>query len=267
MSYFIPDQSAFDKEDDDDNIQFPKEYLNDSVANSQTVFENGFHYYILNEDTKIYRGLPKHASSFFSINNGPTFFTSTIAGSMQYGFPHEYSVHSPIHLLALDNDENKNTLREHFGDRLDILRILKNQYGNVRNSSTKEDTLFSEFLCENGFQGYMTLQHKTPTDFGGSFHTEIVLCSPDNISHDREINIPDKFVHFITNNISKRNHMDVRSSPPTKRKLPSFDSPVKMQSRNLFSTPGGGGRKRKSKTMKKFKNTRNKTIGKKKKNK
>jgi len=241
MNYFIPDQSAFDKEDDD-NIQFPPEYTNDTVRHSKPILEkDGYTYYILPENTKVYRGLPKDATSFYTRNShkGPTFFTSTIAGSMQYGFPHEYNVTSTLKLLALDNDKNKDKLREEYGNRSDIMKILGNQYGKYRNSSTKEDTLFSEFLCSIGFEGYMTLQHNTLTDFGGSFHTEIVLCSPDKISHVGEIRVQDKDnVKYITNHISKRNNID---SPPRKKKR-GFYSPVKtiQQSQNSYSTPGGG---------------------------
>lgn len=257
MNYFIPDQSAFDKEDDD-NIQFPPEYTNDTVRDSVTILEkDGYTYYILPENTKVYRGLPKHSTSFYTRNrnNGPTFFTSTIAGSMQYGFPHEYNVTSTLKLLALDNDKNKDKLREEYGNRSDIMKILGNQYGKYRNSSTKEDTLFSEFLCSIGFEGYMTLQHKTLTDFGGSFHTEIVLCSPNKISHVGEIRVHDKDnVEYITNHISKRNNID---SPPRKKKR-SFDSPVKTttQSRNLVYTPGGGKHKTKTRTTRTTRKTK-----------
>ena len=251
MSYFIPDQSAFDKEDDD-NIQFPPEYTNDTVRHSKPILEkDGYTYYILPENTKVYRGLPKDATSFYTRNShkGPTFFTSTIAGSMQYGFPHEYNVTSTLKLLALDNDKNKDKLREEYGNRSYIMQILSNQYGKYRNSSTKEDTLFSEFLCSIGFEGYMTLQHNTLTDFGGSFHTEIVLCSPDKITHVGEIRVQDKdkdkFVKYITNHISKRNNID---SPPRKKKM-KFDSPVKTtQSQNSFYTPGGGKLKTRTRT-------------------
>ena len=254
-----PDQSAFDKEDDD-NIQFPTEYTNDTVRDSKPILEkDGYTYYILPENTKVYRGLPKHATSFYTRNShkGPTFFTSTIAGSMQYGFPHEYNVTSTLKLLALDNDKNKDKLREEYDNRSDIMKILGNQYGKYRNSSTKEDTLFSEFLCLIGFEGYMTLQHNTLTDFGGSFHTEIVLCSPDKISHVGEIRVQDKdkdkdkFVKYITNHISKRNNID---SPPRKKKR-SFDSPVKTtQSQNSFYTPGGGKLKTRTRTRTSRKN-------------
>ena len=284
MSYFIPDQSAFDKEDDD-TIQFPTEYTYDTVGNSEPIFDEKtrYYYYIIPENTKVYRGLPKHATSFYTRDNGPTFFTSTIAGSMQYGFPHEYNVITTIKLLALDNDENKDKLRTQYGNRSDIMKILDNQYGKYRNSSTKEDTLFSEFLCEIGFEGYMTLQRKTRTDFGGSFHTEIVLCSSylDKISHVGEINIQDtdtdkdtdkdknKFVKYITNNILKRNNTDSWiPSPPRKKKM-IFDSPVKTtQSRNLFSTPGGGKQPKpkpdpKTKTKTSKKGGKNKTVRKK----
>jgi hypothetical protein len=255
MSYFIPDQSAFDKEDDD-NMLFPKEYTYDTVRDSATILEkDGYTYYIIPENTKVYRGLPKHATSFYTRNKGPTFFTSTIAGCMQYGFPHEYNVISTIKLLALDNDKNKDKLREEYGNRSDIMKILHNQYGKYRNSSTKEDTLFSDFLCSIGFEGYMTLQHKTLTDFGGSFHTEIVLCPSyleDKISHVGEINIQDKdkdndkdkFVKYITDNVSKRNNIDSLINTPPRKKKMKFESPVKTtQSRNLFSTPGGGKRR------------------------
>jgi hypothetical protein len=64
-----------------------------------------------------------------------------------------------------------------------IQSILEKNYGynnNIRHSDNDADKTLSRYLCDEGYAGYALLE-QMGTDFEGQFHTEIMLCEPNDI--------------------------------------------------------------------------------------
>lgn len=64
-----------------------------------------------------------------------------------------------------------------------IRKILEKNYGflnNKRDSDNRADKTLSRYLCGEKYAGYALLE-QMGTDFEGQFHTEIMLCEPNDI--------------------------------------------------------------------------------------
>lgn len=97
-----------------------------------------------------------------------------------YGIIYEFQTTREYKLVALDD---KNTQQFFYTNApLDIQNILKQNYGykdNIRNSVAEKDKKISEYLCENGYDGYAI--QSMDTDFGGKFHPELMVCNVSGI--------------------------------------------------------------------------------------
>ena len=97
----------------------------------------------------------------------------------QYGMVFELKTDKKYELLALDE---ANTMKMIYEDAPDnIQTILERNYGygkkkKIRNSVNDKDVELSNYLCDMGFDGYAITSMET--DFGGSFHEEVMICRP-----------------------------------------------------------------------------------------
>jgi len=95
----------------------------------------------------------------------------------EYGIIFEFITTQPLKLLALDDPDTVDILYENT-DNSNIRYILDNNYGHadgIRKTVSDKDRELSQYLCEQGYDGYAI---KTmPTEGGGTFHTEFMICN------------------------------------------------------------------------------------------
>lgn len=95
----------------------------------------------------------------------------------QYGVMHEFITTKNLLLIRLDDKDTQKYLYE-LADET-IQNILKKNFGyenNLRDTDREPDAKMAGFLCDLGYDGYLTDTMKT--DGNGSFHREIVICNP-----------------------------------------------------------------------------------------
>ena len=237
--------------------------------------EDGMNYYIIPKNTKLYRGDTKmydtknpHEPITDHLIGNPVFFGTSIEEVAQYGIVYEFKVNKELHLLALDDEVTLAKLSETISDAK-LKKILRVNYGKIRTSFSKDDKAFVSYLCENQYNGYAT--PKLETDFGGSFHPEILLCDINNVTLIKQITTKSKEINQF---IDKQNSLNVAKDLKEKRKKPvkrlSFNNDhdeeeVKPLNRLLFDDDeddspmkkGGKSRKLRNKTKSKKHRKRN----------
>lgn len=195
-------------------------------------------YYLLPKGTKIYRG---ESTETPELKNIPTFFGITKEEVKQYGIVHEYVIKKDIQLLALDNEKTQREIYNSVKDHPVIKNILKKNYGygneNIRNSEVTSDKILVKYLCENNYNGYAT--DNMPTAFKGTFHKEILLCSPaaDLITYNKQVTSPKTAKKYKEEDITRRRDTEMKESRrKNKSKKLSDGSPEssEMKSMKLF---------------------------------
>ena len=147
-------------------------------------------YYIIPKGSKIYRGdnrLKMGEKHWKDIIKRPTFFAlNQEDAETSYGVTYELITDKEYKLLALDNKHTIPILLSKINDNK-IKKIIELHYGykGTRNSHLEDDLKLTNHLCELGYEGYAT--NKMPTDFGGFFHAEIMICYPKNIHSPRQV--------------------------------------------------------------------------------
>jgi len=146
---------------------------------------DGLYYYVLPEGFSLYRGdnsmtLETTFNNKTTFNNRRPLFLGTKSEAVeQYGMVFELKTDKEYKLLALDE---ANTMKMIYEDAPDYIQtILERNYGygkkkKIRNSVNDKDVELSNYLCDMGFDGYAITSMET--DFGGSFHEEIMICRP-----------------------------------------------------------------------------------------
>ena len=165
-------------------------------------------YTIVPKDTLLFRGTKKIPDEI----DRATYYTQSIKTANIYlptnkpGFMNVYKTLFDLKIFKLDSLHNANLLlKETFDDKsivqksttggldmtlYDIIRLLytgeyvvqpKETKGHqikrlIRNSSTKSDIIFSNWLCNNGFNGYEAGIMKQK--LGHDFPAETMLCKP-----------------------------------------------------------------------------------------
>ena len=147
-------------------------------------------YYIIPKGSKIYRGdnrLKMGEKYWKDIIKRPTFFAlNQEDAETSYGVTYELITDKEYKLLALDNKHTISILLSKINDNK-IKKIIELHYGykGTRNSHLEDDLKLTDHLCELGYEGYAT--NKMPTDFGGFFHAEIMICYPKDIHSPRQV--------------------------------------------------------------------------------
>jgi hypothetical protein len=95
----------------------------------------------------------------------------------QYGVMHEFNTTKNLLLIRLDDKDTQTYLYEIADENIQtILKINFGYENNLRDTDREPDAKIASFLCELGYDGYLTDTMKTEGD--GSFHREIVICNP-----------------------------------------------------------------------------------------
>lgn len=97
-----------------------------------------------------------------------------------YGITFEFVVQKPMTLIAIDRNNGNPAFLQRVSEN--VQRILNVNYGysdNTRNSTPRSDNMLSEFIRDTlgEYDGYGC--NEMPTDSGGTFHSEIMVCHPN----------------------------------------------------------------------------------------
>jgi hypothetical protein len=190
----------------------------------------------------------------------------------EYGIIYEFETTMPYTLLALDNSVTQKMLHETAPKH--IQTILEKNYGYIntmRDSESNSDRILSQYLCENGYDGYAL--HGMKTEGGGLFHDEIMICNAESIKLVRLVTLPERKLALLQHN--KEKEMSRQLKETRKKNIESeFDMPSPLPSKKIAKSlffdeedneedDISGGRKSKSRRTKTL---RKKRISRRKKN-
>lgn len=196
-----------------------------------TVEENRFKYYVIPENTPLFRGdIPEDFENPLSNINGPVFFGDNVETARTYGLPFEFKPINEIKVLALD--KSMETIYNNADDA--IKSILKKNYGypnGYRNSDDKADKQLTDYICKT-YVGYAL--DFMPTEADGKFHREIVLCDKEQVEFVRKVPISKAEENTIIDNQKLRRAEQNRVEQKKRPRRDSMDN-----SNNLPTTVFG----------------------------
>jgi len=171
--------------------------MGDILPFFNTVVENEITYYVIPANTRLFRGdIPADYTNPLSHMNGPIFFGESIDVARIYGLPFEYKTTNELQLLALDR--SMDTI---YNAANPIIKsILKKNYGypdGYRNSDDDADKQLTQYIC-NTYGGYAL--DFMPTEGGGKFHREIILCDKTQVEFVKKVMISQAEENTIIDN-------------------------------------------------------------------
>lgn len=206
--------------------------------------KEGIKYYVLPKGSKLYRGDNKITGIKYTFpDNRRTFFAFSHEEATEYGVVYEFETNKELHLVKIDDEENLEKLHKNASET--VKKIIENNYGygyypsgnkRTRDSVHKEDYIFSDYLCNKGFQGYAS--NKVTGDIiRSNFHREVMLCDPQRHVSIKHKITPDEEEENLRNtteqkNISLRDRMEREEKLKNKRKSRLDTS--SMMSNRLF---------------------------------
>lgn len=133
--------------------------------------------YVIEKDTKIYRGDKSDINPQDKLSKEYLFFTPKMDQAKQYGIVSEFETNKSLRVVALDDitEDFFNSAPE------DVQKYLVSNYGyntddKLRNTNETGDFRVSQYICDQGYDGYAI--DTMATDSEGTFHQEIVICNP-----------------------------------------------------------------------------------------
>jgi hypothetical protein len=205
--------------------------------------EDGMAYYIIrtgcplfkatkSSDTLVLR--PGRLSFFGVYNMDPAYIESY---ENEYGIIFAFETIRPYKLLALDHPATKMELYNRAPEN--IQRILRKNYGyntmsGTRDSELNSDLALSQYLCDQGYQGYAINTMQTDT---GEFHPEFMICNVDGMRPlGRITNDPRKIANILERGRIDEASRDLKVSRTKKRQ--GTESPYAARARptNLFAS-------------------------------
>jgi hypothetical protein len=157
-----------------------------------------------------------------------------------YGITFEFVVQKPMTLIAIDQNNGNPAFLQRINEKMQ--RILDVNYGynsnNKRNSTPRSDMKLSEFIRDNfgEYDGYGS--NEMPTDSGGVFHSEIMVCHPNNFI-DEGVRITDD------GKLSELHakHLDIVYKPKRKTRRRRSNSSGSSRSSGRRSSSNSSGRR------------------------
>lgn len=143
--------------------------------------------YVIDKYTKIYRGDKSNINPQDKLKKEYLFFTPKMEQAKQYGIVSEFETNKPLRVVALDD-----ITTDFFNSApTDVKKYLVSNYGyntddKLRNTNESGDFRVSQYICEQGYDGYAI--DTMATDSEGTFHQEIVICNPSvNVNFVHEV--------------------------------------------------------------------------------
>jgi hypothetical protein len=219
--------------------------------------QTGIKYYMLPVDSILYRGDSTRGP--MDLDDRPTFFGfDQVNVEENYGVAYRFTTKVELKLIALDKNQNTP-----FYNDLEpsLKRIMDVNYGyrtGIRDSVSDKDKQISAYICDTfpEYDGYAC--NTMPTEFGGSFHSEAMICLPiSKLMGGELVTDPDKKRRLEDEAASRRaSSFNVKQ----KKQRPSFrgsnlfgdDDEEETMSRSLF----GGKKTKKSRKSRKSKKSK-----------
>jgi len=143
--------------------------------------KNGIYVYKVAKGARVFRGDSSiNRRTDYPLDNRITFFGLDKENvEHNYGITFEFVVQKPLTLIAIDRNNGNPAFLDRINEK--TKRILDVNYGyksGLRNSTPRSDNKLSEFIRDNlgEYDGYGC--NEMPTDSGGRFHSEIMVCHP-----------------------------------------------------------------------------------------
>ena len=204
----------------------PDPFINGSIS---TIIEDGLAYYMIPKGLRFFRAkkgsryninpdfsvLTLNPRAFFGIYNmDPDYIESY---EDKYGVIFAFETTRPYKLLALDHPTTKMALYASVPPNIrDVLRI---NYGYTmsgkRNSQLNSDLVLSQYLCDNGYQGYATNFIETDIDY---FDPEFMICDVGGIKSLGRITDPSRIRSIVESGKLKKHSEELEAARQEKRK-------------------------------------------------
>jgi len=236
-------------------------FKNGSIS---TIIDDGMAYYMIQPGCPLFKATKRSDTlvlrpgrlSFFGVyNTDPDYIESY---ENEYGIIFAFETTRPYKLLALDHPATKMALYNRVPEN--IQRILRRNYGYTmsgsRDSELNSDITLSQYLCDEGYEGYATSSMETDT---GEFHPEFMICNVDGMRPlGRITNDPRKIANILERGRIDEASRDLKvsrkgkqnpESPSAARARPrsfaptnlfaSYDSPPRAPSRFTMESSSG----------------------------
>ena len=215
-------------------------FTNGSIS---TIIEDGLAYYIIRPGCPLFKAtknsdtlvLSRGRLSFFGVHNlDPDYIASY---EDEYGIIFAFETTRPYKLLALDHPATKMALYNKVPEN--IKRILRRNYGyntmsGSRDSELDSDLALSQYLCDEGYEGYATNFMQTDT---GEFHPEFMICNVDGMRPlGRITNNPTKIANILRRGEIDQVSRDLKVSRKSKQ-IPESPSATKARARPRAFAP------------------------------
>ena len=204
----------------------PDPFINGSIS---TIIEGGLAYYIIPKGLRFFRAkkgsryninpdfsvLTLNPRAFFGIYNmDPEYIESY---ENKYGVIFAFETTRPYKLLALDHPDTKMALYDRVPPN--IQAVLRINYGYTmsgkRNSQLNSDLVLSQYLCDNGYQGYATNFIETDIDY---FDPEFMICDVGGIKSLGRITDPIRIASIVESGKLKKHSEELEVARQEKRK-------------------------------------------------
>ena len=202
-------------------------FKNGSISTITDV--DGMAYYIIPKGLRFFRAkkgsrynitpdfsvLTLNPRAFFGVYNMDRDYIESYED--KYGVIFAFETTRPYKLLALDHPDTKATLYSRVPPNIqDVLRI---NYGYTmsgkRNSQLNSDLVLSQYLCENGYQGYATDFIETDIDY---FDPEFMICDVGGIASLGRITEPSRIASIVESGKLKKHSEELEAARQEKRK-------------------------------------------------
>ena len=204
----------------------PDPFINGSIS---TIIEDGLAYYIIPKGLRFFRAkkgsrynitpdfsvLTLNPRAFFGVYNMDRDYIESYED--KYGVIFAFETTRPYKLLALDHPTTKMALYASVPPNIrDVLRI---NYGYTmsgkRNSQLNSDLVLSQYLCDNGYQGYATNFIETDIDY---FDPEFMICDVGGIKSLGRITDPSRIRSIVESGKLKKHSEELEAARQEKRK-------------------------------------------------
>ena len=205
--------------------------------------EGGMGYYIIQPGCPLFKAtknsdrlvLSSGRLSFFGVHNlDPDYIASY---ENEYGIIFAFETTRPYKLLALDDPDTKIALYNKVPEN--IKRILRRNYGyntmsGSRDSELDSDLALSQYLCDEGYEGYATNFMQTDT---GEFHPEFMICNVDGMRPlGRITNDPIKIANILRRGEIDQVSRDLKVSRKSKQQRTESPYAARARPSTLFAS-------------------------------
>ena len=194
-----------------------------------TIIEGGLAYYIIPTGLLFFRAkkgsryninsdfsvLTLNPRAFFGVHNMNRAYIEYYED--KYGVIFAFETTRPYKLLALDHPDTKATLYNIVPPN--IRDVLRKNYGYTmsgkRNSQLNSDLVLSQYLCDNGYQGYASDFIETDID---DFDPEFMICDVGGIASLGRITDPSRIPSIVESGKLKKRSEELKAARQDKRK-------------------------------------------------